>query len=160
VTAISRDGQRATVTIRYTVNPRAPRLSSPALSTHVLRAATTGGAVDTGGSKSGMTIRYSDTLGARTRLIVARCTDRQGGCRRLVVVGWFDHTDTRGTDRVKFTGRLNGRALSPGRYELRITAVSAGQSSPTMAARFTILPPAPICHDPDHDNDCDPAGQV
>jgi hypothetical protein len=40
-------------------------------------------------------------------------------CTRYVRVGGFKHIDKSGLTRFRFTGRLKGRALKPGRYRLQ-----------------------------------------
>jgi hypothetical protein len=75
-------------------------------------------------------------------------------------MGSFTRRDREGTNRVRFTGRLEGRALAPGRYLLEATATFAGQLSRTASATFQVLAPPPICVDPGHDRDCDAPGQI
>jgi hypothetical protein len=61
---------------------------------------------------------------------------------------------------LRFTGRLHGRALRPGRYVLKVTATLAGRRSSTISTSFVILAPPPVCRDFDHDDDCDLPGQI
>jgi hypothetical protein len=58
-----------------------------------------------------------------------------------VLVGTFKHLDEAGTNRLRFTGRIGGQALSPGSYELKATAKLAGQQSRPVSASFAILAP-------------------
>jgi hypothetical protein len=122
-------------------------------------------------------VRYRDTLTAHTtlrvyrelpgvkrgRACVAPPTGKPRGtgkrCTRLVLIGSFSHRDHAGRNRLRFTGRLDGHALSPGNYQLTARARLAGQQSRTIRTSFTILPPPPVCQDPDHDGDCDAPGQ-
>ena len=67
-----------------------------------------------------------------------RCAGPHGWCTTLVLVGSFTHGDHAGKNRVRFTGRLRGRALNAGRYVLRATATLAGQRSRAITARFVI----------------------
>ncbi len=60
-------------------------------------------------------------------------------CMRLVLVGSFTHRDRAGVNRVRFTGRLRGRALNPGTYQLHVTAILAGRRSRQLTASFRIL---------------------
>jgi hypothetical protein len=39
-------------------------------------------------------------------------------CTRYVKVGAFSHSDRAGANGVHFTGRVGGKALRPGKYEL------------------------------------------
>jgi len=83
-------------------------------------------------------------------------------CRKPALIGSFSHRDHAGIDSLRFTGRLHGDALQPGRYLLQVTATLAGQRSTTVTASFVILAPPPVSNDPDHDGDCDcdPAGHT
>lgn len=155
VTATSKDGLTATATVIYAVD--AARLSHLRVMPHAFHAATKGQAV-TSRMKSGATITYRDTLAAHTNFHVYRelpgvmrggkCVappkrDHRGTdkpCTRLVRVGSFKHHDHAGTNRLRFTGRVGGHALSPGRYKLEVSAALAGHHSRTVSASFTILP--------------------
>jgi hypothetical protein len=159
VTATSKDGLTGSKTVTYTVKPPKPRLSALKLTPRAFQAATKGPTVG-GSSDTGATIRYRDTLAARTRFVVLRCAGKHGRCTHLVAVGSFGHSDRRGANRVHFSGRLHGRALRPGHYVLRLTATRDGQRGRTVAIRFTVLPPPAICQDADHDGDCDAPGQI
>jgi hypothetical protein len=46
---------------------------------------------------------------------------------------------TRGPSRLRFTGRLRGRKLPPGRYRLTGVASNANGSSRAVTATFTIV---------------------
>jgi len=81
-------------------------------------------------------------------------------CRKPTLIGTFSHRDHAGINRLRFTGRLHGHALRPGRYLLRVTATLAGQRSPAVTTSFVILAPPAVCNDPDHDGDCDPIGST
>jgi hypothetical protein len=93
-----------------------------------------------------------------TTFRVLRCAGAHGGCGRLAFVGSFSHRDRAGISRLRFTGRLRGRALTAGRYVLRATATLAGRRTRAATARFVILALPPECHNPDHDADCGPPG--
>jgi hypothetical protein len=61
-------------------------------------------------------------------------------CTRLVALAHFTHVDAVGANRFHFTGRINGRRLKPGRYQLRATARdSAGLVSRPVVSEFRIL---------------------
>ena len=157
VTAVSRDGKRATAAVTYTV--KAPVLSALKLHPRSFQAATKGPAIG-GGSATGTKISYRDTLAGDTKLLVLRCAGKHKRCTRLVRVGFLTRHDHAGKNSLHFTGRLHGHKLNAGRYRLRITATLAGQTSRPIATTFAILPPPPVCHDPDHDSDCDAPGQI
>lgn len=158
VTATSSDGQTATAVIPYTVKPPVPRLSNLKLRPRRFQAATKGPVV-TSVPDAGTTISYRDTLAGHTTFRVMRCAGTHGRCNRLLPAGTFAHRDRRGRNRLRFSGRLHGRAITPGRYVLRVTATLAGQRSRPATAAFTILAPPARCNDPDHDADCDMPGQ-
>jgi DNA-binding beta-propeller fold protein YncE len=63
-----------------------------------------------------------------------RCT------RYLALRGSFSHKSTQGSNAFKFTGRLQGRRLAPGRYKLVATASDdAGNVSPSRRVAFRIV---------------------
>lgn len=64
----------------------------------------------------------------------AKCT------RWVAVAGSATKTAKAGTNRCKFTGRVNGRALKPGSYRLTITAKTAGSAaSKVRTASFKVV---------------------
>lgn len=159
VTAISKDGQRATATVTYTVQEPTPRLTALKIAPRHFLAATKGPTVG-GNSDTGATIRYGDTLAGHALLVVLRCAGKHHRCTRLARVGSFAHRDHAGANRLHFTGRLHHRALRPGRYRLRVTAVLNGKRSNTVTIAFSVLPPPAVCQDRDHDGDCDTPGGI
>jgi PKD repeat protein len=65
---------------------------------------------------------------------------RHRSCTRWLPVGTFTRTGAAGTNRVRFGGRLRGRALAAGRYRLTVRAAdSSGMRSATLAAAFRIV---------------------
>ena len=159
VTATSKDGQTASTQITYTVKARAPRLSALTLIPRAFSAATTGPTISTN-PDAGALIRYRDLLAAHSTLTVLRCAGSSRGCAKLALTGAFSHRDHAGSNSLRFTGRLHGHALAPGRYLLKVTATLAGQRSPAIRTSFLILAPPPVCGDHDHDGDCDPRAQT
>jgi hypothetical protein len=141
VTATSKDGQTATATISYTVKRPVPRLRRLRIAPDAFVAATEGPAVVTA-VEVGTTISYTDSLAAHTTFRVMRCAGAHGSCTRLVLVGKFTHHDRAGVNRLRFTGRLHGHALTPGRYLLQVSSTLHGQQSRRTTAGFTILPAA------------------
>jgi uncharacterized repeat protein (TIGR01451 family) len=59
-------------------------------------------------------------------------------CTRLVKRGSFTRQDLGGPVSFRYTGRVKGRALSPGSYRLRAVAVNAGGKSKAAGADFKI----------------------
>ena len=159
VTSTSKDGQTASTQITYTVNTRAPRLSALTLTPRAFSAATGGPTISTN-PDAGALIRYRDLLAAHSTLTVLSCAGSPRGCAKLALIGAFSHRDHAGSNSLRFTGRLHGHALAPGRYLLNVTATLAGQRSPAITTSFLILAPPPVCNDLDDDGDCDPTAQT
>ena len=69
-----------------------------------------------------------------------RAGHRYIACTRYLGRGSFKHADRPGSNRLRFSGRLKGRRLAPGRYRLTITPRNpAGRSGATLTASFTIV---------------------
>jgi DNA-binding beta-propeller fold protein YncE len=68
-------------------------------------------------------------------------TKRGRRCTRFVAVrGSFRHADVAGANDFRFTGRIGGRALKPGKYRLDATAKdAAGNVGRAVRARFRIM---------------------
>ncbi len=143
VTATSLDGQTATASITYsTVVPVMPQVAVARLTGLKLRPsaftpATHGRTIARTG-RAGTTISYRDTLASTTRFQVLRCIAKRNRCTRRRAVGTFSNRDERGANRLRFTGRLHGHAMSAGHYLLRATATFDGQHSKPETAPFTI----------------------
>ena len=61
------------------------------------------------------------------------------GCFRTVTVATLTRSAHKGRNRVRFTGRISGRALSLGRYRARFIATDAAGASTPRSLRFTIV---------------------
>jgi len=136
------------VALTYTVTTRIPRLSRLQVKPRFFQAATKGRAI-VDRIENGTTITYRDTLAAHTALRVyhevrgvkrgrkfvappgPKPKQRSNGkpCTRLMLVGSCKHHDNVGTDRLRFTGWIDGRALSPGRTNW-IPGLSPGHVGP------------------------------
>jgi hypothetical protein len=134
-----------------------PLLSSLALSPSRIRPLRGLGASIS--ARRGATLSYAVREAARTTFVVQRvlrgyvvgraCALRAPRrharhprrCSRDVTLGSFAHASRVHLVRLRFTGRLNGRALSPGRYRLVALARSGGGGGATgrAAIGFTIL---------------------
>jgi hypothetical protein len=111
-----------------------PRLSSLTLSASAFRAAQSGASATSAASKpTGTFIIYSDSQAAITEFIVEK---RVHG--RYKKLGGFTHSDEAGTNALRFTGRIAGRALAAGSYRLSASAQSAGGASAVRSATFQI----------------------
>jgi uncharacterized delta-60 repeat protein len=105
------------------------------------------------GRRRGTRIRFSLSETARVtatieragagRRVRGRCrpAGRRGPrCTLWRPAGRLRLTGRQGANSKRFSGRIAGRLLTPGRYRLRLTAVdAAGQRSRPRAARFTVL---------------------
>jgi hypothetical protein len=104
--------------------------------------------------KTGTSITYTDSLAGRTTIVVfaqtmgvkshGRCVKppkRAHGpkCVRLVKLGGFSHSDRVGSNAVRFTGRLGGHKLPPGRYVFELTPRLAGQTGETVSLLCRVL---------------------
>jgi hypothetical protein len=118
-------------------------------------AATSGGSVaNNARRKTGATVSYTDSQAATTTFTVLQKLPgrRQQGacvkpqrkprgkhCTRMVMIGSFTHTDGAGANSFHFTGRVNGRSLKPGGYELQAVARNAaGLTSRQVATGFGV----------------------
>jgi hypothetical protein len=110
-----------------------PRLSSLTLSASAFRPAHSGASAISASEPTGTFIIYSDSQAATAEFIVERRV--RGRYRKL---GGFTHTDAAGTNALRFTGRIGGRALAAGSYRISAYAESAGGSSAVRTATFQI----------------------
>jgi hypothetical protein len=111
-----------------------PVLSAPSLSRAVFRAAPRGPSVSA--VAVGTQVRYKLSEAAVAHFRVQRL--KSG--RYVSLRGGFTHAGKAGANRFKFTGRLRGRKLKPGRYRLVEVAVdAAGNKSATERVRFRIV---------------------
>ena len=95
------------------------------LTPRTFRAARRGGSVGTlrarrGRRAAGTVVSYRLDRAARVRFTVLRCANRR--CSRTRALGGgFTRASRVGANRLRFTGRLRGRRLAPGRYRLVAT---------------------------------------
>jgi hypothetical protein len=103
---------------------------------------------------AGTAFRYSLSARARVRIAITRLLPgrrRADGrcvslarlrptkpCRRRIGVGALSVVAAGGDRRIRFSGRLKGRRLPPGRYRASITATAAGVVTPARRLTFTI----------------------
>jgi streptogramin lyase len=129
------------------------RLGALRISPSAFRAAARGGSVASA-RRAGAIVSYTDSQQARTSFTVQRpgAGRRQGHacrkptrrnrhgkrCTRYLRVGSFTHADAAGPNRFRFTGRVHGRKLKPGRYRLRGIPTDAAGAGPAAAKAFRI----------------------
>ena len=127
--------------------PSVPKLSALTVSPrrfHVGRGGTTISWIDTEASVATLTFKQALVGVPSGRSCVAPRHPRgrhAKTCTRWVTLsGSVMHADAAGADSVRFSARLRGHALSPGRYEVAITARAGGLTSHTLiSAPFSVL---------------------
>jgi hypothetical protein len=136
--------------------PVAPEDSQPVLSSRTFAALARGASISR--AARGTTVTYTDTQAATTTFTVeralgagvlshGRCVAPPRGkpahgrrCARVSTIGSFGHADVAGANRFRFSGRLRGRALVPGSYELvSAPANSAGLKGATHVNSFKVV---------------------
>jgi len=130
-------------------------LSRLKLSPKAFLAARSGASVIAAKTKPGTIVTYRLSASATVRFTVQRVTNgrrsgkrcvrrtsknrRARSCKRLVPVrGSFSRRRAAGAARFRFTGRLAGKRLSPGRYRVTATPISAGKKGKPAVAAFTV----------------------
>lgn len=104
------------------------------------------------GGRSGTNLSYTDTAAATSTFVVLRvrsgfkhaagCAIGSGSgkrCTSLLLVGSFTHTDVAGANEVHFSGRIGGRALPAGLYQVRVTPTLSGVSGNTLKTALDIF---------------------
>jgi hypothetical protein len=134
----------------------APTLAGLRTSPNAFGASPSGNTIAGGKKGTGTTVSYTDSQVATTTLTILQSQPGHrtpGGacvkpalkhhekrCTRVVALAHFARADGAGANRLHFTGRINGRRLQPGRYELRATARNAfGLVSRPVVDEFRIL---------------------
>jgi hypothetical protein len=119
-------------------DPGPPRVSGFRVSPKAFRAATSGGSLTLRAVGTSVTYRLSHS--ARAAFTVQRLVRRRGRLRYIALRGSFSHASSAGLNQVRFSGRLRGRALAPGRYLLVIVAIDSRRlSSSARSVRFRIV---------------------
>jgi subtilisin family serine protease len=131
-----------------------PALSVPRLSVHTFQAARSGAsAIRAVGTRVSFSVSERAVALFRVeravtgRLVGGRCraktttTVRRRVCTRWALLrGSFTHTAQAGANSFRYTGRLSGRSLLPGRYRLLARSNDlAGNSSLTRRVKFRII---------------------
>jgi hypothetical protein len=135
-----------------------PSISRLALSATRFRAAASGPSVTAARRRApiGTTVSYRDGAAATATFTVlrpaagraangrcvraTRANRRHRRCTRWVAVGRFRHADVAGPNSLRFSGRVRGDALLPGRYRLSVSArVGHGRASATRTVGLRIV---------------------
>ncbi len=146
-------------TVTQTAPQTAPQLSSLAISPPRFRASNGGASISRKdkGAPVGTVLSYSDSQPAQAKLSVfkevpgrkvrGRCASVRhvnrddASCMRHRWRGSFTHRDVVGRNVLHFSGRINGKKLSPGIYKLLVVAVSPdGISGNRLSGLFTVVP--------------------
>jgi hypothetical protein len=149
-----------TTTTTGTAKPLVGVLSALAISPSAFLAAPSGATVSALAAskkkhKYGAKIGYRDSQTATTTFtVLVKSSGRMQGksCRKpskknahgkrctiLRKLGGFTHTDVAGANSLHFSGRLKGRELAPGSYELQAVAHDAAGNGNTVEKSFTIV---------------------
>jgi hypothetical protein len=134
-----------------------PEITALAISPNAFLAAPSGATISKAkkpAKKYGTTVSWRDSLAANTTFTVLLETKgrKQGksckkqskankhgkSCTILKVVGSFSHTDVAGANKVRFSGRINGRKLSKGSYLLQAVPHNAAGNGNTVKRQFKI----------------------
>jgi hypothetical protein len=127
-----------------------------ALSPSTFRAARAGPATTAAAARTGTRVRYTLNVAAlvrfelerasRGRTVGGRCVkatasnrQRQSCTRFVAVPGAFTRSRPAGADSFTFTGRIAGRALTPGRYRLAATPAANGRTGSPARASLRIV---------------------
>lgn len=86
----------------------------------------------------GTEVAWHDSAAARTTLVIL-ARKKHRGKPRWVSQGSLVHRDRRGANALRFSGRLKGKRLRPGRYRLKLVAHLAGTHSAPLARPFAIV---------------------
>ncbi|MBA3746635.1 MAG: hypothetical protein H0W96_03970 [Solirubrobacterales bacterium] len=138
----------------------APRLSNVMLTRNafLVAAVSTPASARAASSGSGTTFRYTLSEAATVTIVIvrrasgrrkgSRCVAASGArrsakaCTRSVWHATLTRVSKRGSNRVAFSGRIDAKALPPGRYDARLTATdSANNSSEKRTLKFRIVAP-------------------
>jgi hypothetical protein len=145
----------ATASITVTAGSTVPRDSKPKLSPTTFMAFSSGPSIVAAKAR-GTLISYTDNQSATTVFKVQRavgtgvishgkCVKASSAhtgrkCIRFRKVGRFKHHDSAGLNRFRFTGRVGGKKLRPGRYRLISRPVNAaGKAGSSHTNFFTIV---------------------
>jgi hypothetical protein len=134
--------------------PRAA-ITNLRISPSVFPAANRRGSVALAARRRGARVTYRDTQPATTTFTVLKAkrgvrrgtscvrprtrTSPGRRCTRYVRVGSFRRVDRAGANRFRFTGRLRGRKLAPGRYRLKAVPRFDGRNGRAAARSFRII---------------------
>jgi hypothetical protein len=155
VVATSADGTTDGADRTFTAAAVAPVLRVLKLSPATFAAAASGASIARRASV-GTAISYDLSSAANTTLTVSRTLSgvrvrgrcvappRHGhvhgrACKRLQKVGSFTHAGVAGRNEFKFSGRVSGRRLRPGGYQLAATPRANGLVGKTATASFRIV---------------------
>lgn len=139
---------------KTTAKPLAGILTSLTLSPSTFFPAPSGATVSASKKKYGTKISYRDSQAATTTFTVLReSSGRKHGkscqkpspknkhgkrCTLLTKVGTFTHTDKAGADSLHFSGRIKGKKLPAGTYELEAMAHDAAGNGATVSKSFKV----------------------
>ncbi len=144
VTGTDQAGQTGTTTVTYVVG--GPMVTGLKQSAHRWREhGPRAGTTFTIKLSQSAKITLMFTKNARGRLVGGRCVAQtkknrhRPSCVRTSVFGKLTVNGHKGSNKVRFAGRVNGKLLKPGRYTLVVTATAGGVTSARQTISFTIV---------------------
>lgn len=123
----------------------APAFASLATSPKTFRAAAKGGTRVRYSLSEAAIVTFTIERSKAGRRVTGKCTKRTRANRKrkkcdLRLKGSFKHSGRAGRNSFRFSGRLRGRKLAPGRYNLVATARdAAGNGSKSKRTRFRVV---------------------
>jgi hypothetical protein len=88
---------------------------------------------------SGAKVTYTLDETAEVTFTVIRLQTKRGAKRQVALRGAFTRPGIAGANSFRFSGRLAGRRLTPGRYRLLATPGAGGKTGRGAAASFRIV---------------------
>jgi hypothetical protein len=89
--------------------------------------------------RSGARVTYTLDEAAEVTFTVIRLPSKRGAKRQVALPGAFTRPGVAGANSFRFSGRLAGRRLTPGRYRLLVTPSAGGKAGQGAAASFRIV---------------------
>jgi len=140
-TATNGAGQTSTTTLPYVVDLVAPRIKGLGFSASAFRAAARGATI-AAKRPTGARVRYTLSEPGITAFTVDRCAAvtrrkrKPARCTRFAPLrGKVTRRDAGGARTARFSGRVAGRALRPGRYRLNLVVTDAAGNASSAARR-------------------------
>jgi len=152
--ALELQGHAAVCPVPIIAKAPLPSISALTIGPGAFFAAPSGPTASAAKKRYGATVSYRDSLAATATftVLVPTAGRRQGAgcvkpshknrrgkrCKYLRALGSFTHADRAGANRLHFSGRIKGRRLPAGSYELKVVPRDAAGSGPAVEKAFKI----------------------